>query len=432
VTVLALSARRSEAQLRNSLLRNWSMARCRLLPSLWHRSSERFEFDGVRVREPNGGAGSEQHRRRRSLLGPAVGVGVQLVVDPCEGAVADERVSRGKKGEVAPAAYAQVLDQLKVAVRSARMKAHRAVNTELIGLYWTIGRTLGERRRDEGWGSKVVERLAADLRAEFPDMTGLSSRSLVYMQTMASVWPDAITQQPVARLPWGHITVLLDRLDDTPTRDWYAKRAVANGWSRAVLLNQIKSHLHERIGAAPTNFVDVLGDSELDAQLVKDPYNFEFLGLTERVEERVFEQRLMDRIQEFLLELGEGWSLYARQRRFMVGTKEFIADLIFFHVEYRRFVVCELKVDEFDPAHLGQLGFYVEWAERHLRKPEHQPTVGILLVASKEEVVVRYALAASTAPLAVATYTFERLPAKTRKQMKATRNLPAAVADNDR
>lgn len=341
--------------------------------------------------------------------------------------MAVERVARGRKAADVPADYAVVFAELKETVRSARLRAHRSVNTELLGLYWTIGQTLVERRQQDGWGAKVVDRLAGDLRAEFPDMTGLSSRSLVYMQTMAKTWPVAFTQQAAAQLPWGHIMVLLDRLDDTETRDWYADRAVANGWSRAVLLNQIKSKLHVRIGAAPTNFVEVLGDSDLDLQLVKDPYNFEFLGLTERVDERILEQRLMDRIQEFLLELGEGWSLYARQRRFTVGSKDFIADLIFFNVEHRRFVVCELKVDEFDPAYLGQLQFYVEWAERHLRKPDHQPTVGILLVASKDEVVVRYALAASTSPLAVATYTFDALPVATKRELKSTKQLSSAV-----
>jgi predicted nuclease of restriction endonuclease-like (RecB) superfamily len=343
--------------------------------------------------------------------------------------MAVERATRGRKVAVVPADYATVLAELKDAVRSARLRAHRAVNNELLGLYWTIGRTLVERRKDEGWGTSLVAKLATDLRAEFPDMTGLSPRSLAYMRSFAVAWPDQVLQQPAAKLPWGHIMVLLDRLDDTDQRDWYADRAVANGWSRAVLLNQIKSKFHARIGAAPTNFIEVLGDTDLDAQLVKDPYNFEFLGLTERVDERILEQRLMDRIQEFLLELGEGWSLYARQRRFTVGSKDFIADLIFFNVEHRRFVVCELKVDEFDPAYLGQLQFYVEWAERHLRKADHQPTVGILLVASKDEVVVRYALAASTSPLAVATYTFDALPAEARRELKSTTGLSGAVTD---
>jgi predicted nuclease of restriction endonuclease-like (RecB) superfamily len=181
------------------------------------------------------------------------------------GLMAVERVSRSRKAAAIPADYATVLAELKEAVRSARLRAHQAVNTELLGLYSTIGSTLVERRQDEGWGTNLIAKLAADLRSEFPDMTGLSPRSLAYMRSFALAWPDEVLQQAAAKLPWRHIMVLLDRLDDTQTRDGYADRAVVNGWSRAVLLNQIKSKLHARVGAAPTNFVEVLGDSDLAA-----------------------------------------------------------------------------------------------------------------------------------------------------------------------
>ncbi len=323
--------------------------------------------------------------------------------------------------------YDQVLGELKATVRSARLSAMRKVNTELVGLYWTIGRTILDRRDADGWGAKVIDRLAKDLRREFPAMTGLSSRNLQYMQTFAGAWPSPIAQQPVAQLPWGHLTVLLDRISCQAERDWYAERAVANGWSRAVLLHQIKSNLLGRMGAAPNNFPEILDDSDLADQLIKDPYNFDFLGFTQRVDERALEQRLMDRVQEFLLELGEGFALYARQRRIKVGSKEFVVDLIFFHVVHQRFVIVELKVDEFDPAHVGQLQFYVEWAERHLRGAEHQPTVGILLVDDKDDVVVRYALAAASAPLAVSSYTFDGLPKPTRNELRSTQDLATAI-----
>jgi predicted nuclease of restriction endonuclease-like (RecB) superfamily len=293
--------------------------------------------------------------------------------------------------------YERVLGELKAAVRSARLSAMRQVNTELIGLYWKIGCVIVERRDNDGWGAKVTDRLSTDLQREFPSMTGLSPRNLRYMQAFAGAWRRPIGQQAVAQLPWGHLTVLLDRLNDQPSRDWYADQAVANGWSRAVLMHQIKSNLLGRMGAAPNNFPAALDDSDLADQLIKDPYNFDFLGFTKRVDERALEQRLIDRVQEFLLELGEGFALYARQRQIKVGSKEFVVDLIFFHVVHQRFVIVELKVDEFDPAHVGQLQFYVEWAERHLRGAEHQPTVGILLVDDKDDVVVRYALAAASA-----------------------------------
>ena len=199
----------------------------------------------------------------------------------------------------------------------------------------------------------------------------------------------------------------------------------ASGWSRAVLLNQIKSQLHTRLGAAPSNFRAALPatDSDLATQLVKDPYNFEFLGVTGVLAERDLERRLMEQIQQFLLELGEGFALYGRQYRFSVGRKDFVIDLVFFNVTHNRFIIIELKVDSFEPAHLGQLQFYVEWAENHLRLPHHLPTVGILLVADKEDVIVRYARAGAAAPMPsppTPTTTFPPRPAASFPQQAAS------------
>jgi predicted nuclease of restriction endonuclease-like (RecB) superfamily len=326
--------------------------------------------------------------------------------------------------------YVEVLAALKREIRSAQVRAHSRVNQELLGLYSTIGSALAQRRNEQAWGGKALARLAADLRKEFPHMTGFSERSLLYMRTFAETWPrSTLAQQAAAQMPWGHVMVLLDKLDTLELRDWYAGQAAEFGWSRAVLLNQIKSGAHERAGAAPSNFGTALAaePSELTAQLVKDPYNFAFLGLSGKIAERDLEQRLMNRIQEFLLELGDGFALYKRQHRFTVGRKEFVIDLVFFNVTQNRFVVVELKVEEFEPEHLGQLQFYVEWAERHLKKPHHLPTVGILLVADKEDIVVRYALAASTSPIAVATYTYDKLPAATRKAFPSTDRLRDAA-----
>lgn len=185
-----------------------------------------------------------------------------------------------------PADYTQLLDHLKSQVRRARIRATRIVNTELLTLYWDIGHAIVQRQEAEGWGTKVIDKLAVDLRAAFPDMRGLSRTNLKYMRQMASIWDrGAIGQQPVGQLPWGHITVLLDKLDNLSDRDWYAATAAEHGWSRNVLHNQINSGLRRRIGAAPSNFQDHLPaeDSDLAQQLVRDPYVFDFLDITERV-----------------------------------------------------------------------------------------------------------------------------------------------------
>jgi len=223
-----------------------------------------------------------------------------------------------------PEGYAQLLEQLKARVRTSQVRAVRAASTELLALYWSIGQDILERQEKAGWGGKIVDRLAADLRAEFPGQRGWSRRNLQYMRALARAWPDQadFVQQAAARLPWSHITTLLDRLDDPASRDWYAAQALEHGWSRAVLEHQIGSRLHERVAAAPSNFPDQLpaADSDLAQQMLRDPYVFDHLQLTDRASERQLEQALMDRLQDTLLALGHGLAFVGRQVRFDVDA----------------------------------------------------------------------------------------------------------------
>ena len=326
--------------------------------------------------------------------------------------MSDQVERRGAARDLDPAGYAELLTALKAEVRAAQLRAHRVVNTELLSLYWSIGQAILDRQAAEGWGAGVINRLADDLRAEFPGMRGFSGRNLQYMATAARAWP-AIAQQPVAQLPWGHITVLLDRLDDQAARDWYAAAAVENGWSRNVLLNQIKGQRRDREGAALTNFAEHLPkpDSDLAQQLTKDPYVFDFLDLTSESSERELEQGLMDSLQQTLSELGRGFSFVGRQVHFDVDGQDFFADLVFFHVEQLRYVVVELKIGRFEPEYTGKLGFYVSLVDDRLRLPDrHAPTVGILLCTARNDSVVRYALTSAAHPIAVADYTYTPLP----------------------
>ncbi|MDF2444014.1 MAG: hypothetical protein JWR01_2217 [Subtercola sp.] len=313
-----------------------------------------------------------------------------------------------------PADYPELLSSLREQILSARLRTQRVVNTALIDLYWYIGHTILERQERDGWGSGVIGRLAEDLRVEFPQMTGLSRSNLHYMRGMAAAWPErtAIVQQPVGQLPWGHITVLLDRLEVQAARDWYASEAVAHGWSRNVLLNQIKNRTLERSGSAPSNFESKLPkpDSELAQQIAKDPYVFDFLGLGDEVAERQLEQALTDRMVDTLRELGQGFAFVGRQVHFDVGGDDFYLDLLFFHVEQLRYVVIELKTGKFEPGFTGQLGFYVALVDDRLRREAHEPTVGILVCGSRNDHTVRYSLGRSDSPMAVATYAYEGLP----------------------
>lgn len=311
--------------------------------------------------------------------------------------------------DVQPTSYSEILERLKDEVRTAQLRTHRVVNTALLTLYRTIGATILERQSAEGWGSRVTDRLADDLRAEFPGMRGFSGRNLRYMAAYARAWPDPIGQQAVAQLPWGHITVLIDRLDDGSERDWYAAAALEYGWSRNVLLNQIKNQLHQREGAAPSNFPARLSpaDSDLAQQLTRDPYVFDFLDITAEANERTLEQGLIDSLQQTLSEFGRGFSFVGRQVHFDVDGRDFYIDLLFFHADQLRYIVVELKIGQFEPQYTGQLSFYVSLVDDQLRKPDrHAPTVGILLCAERNDRVVRYALAGTAHPIAVADYTF--------------------------
>jgi len=313
-----------------------------------------------------------------------------------------------------PEGYDQVLAHLTQQVHGAHLRARRAVNTELIGLYWHIGRTILEQQRVAGWGGSVVQRLAHDLRREFPEMTGLSRSNLMYMRSFAEAWPEetSIVPQPVGQLPWGHIRLLIDKLEKREDRDWYASRAVDEGWSRAALEHSIMGRLRQRVGAAPSSFDGQLEerDARVAQEISRDPYVFDFLGLAQGAAERELEQAMMDRIVDVLRELGPGWAFVDRQKHVEIDGDDFFIDLLFFHTEQLRYVVFELKAGRFKPEYTGQLGFYVAVVDDLIRQPQHAPTIGILLCSDRNESVVRYALGAAAGPLAVSSYTYETLP----------------------
>jgi predicted nuclease of restriction endonuclease-like (RecB) superfamily len=325
-----------------------------------------------------------------------------------------------------PDDYLHLLSELKVKIRSAQWTAARTVNTQLIELYWAIGKAILDRQSAEGWGTRVIDRLSDDLRAAYPDMRGLSRSNIKYMRQMAATWSETA----IGQFPWGHVTVLLDKLDAPEARDWYAQAAIAGGWSRNVLLNQIKGRARDRAGSAPSNFALTLPgeDSELAAQIAKDPYVFDFLGLSGRVTERDLEQALVGRLRATLLELGTGFSFVGQQYHLDVGGDDFYIDLLFFHIPQVRYVVVELKIGKFEPDFAGQLGFYIASVDAHLRDPAlHAQTVGILMCADRNDTVVRYALSGAAQPMAVAGYTYDALPPAERAALPSDTRVAAAL-----
>ncbi|QQQ64356.1 PDDEXK nuclease domain-containing protein [Paenarthrobacter ureafaciens] len=329
-----------------------------------------------------------------------------------------------------PSGYLDLLNDLKATVRAARTKALRTINTQLIELYWSIGQGVRRQQEQRGWGSGVIKRLSEDLRQEFPDMKGLSPRNIQYMTTFAGAWEKGpIAQQAVAQLPWGHITVLLDKLATQENRLSYAVAAVEHGWSRNVLLNMIMNRTLERTGAAPSNFTQqlVAQDSELAQQIAKDPYNFEFLGLSGTVAERDLELALTSRITETLRELGPGFSFVGRQVHFDVDGDDYYIDMLFFHMDQNRYVVIELKTGKFQPEYAGKLNFYVALVDDMLRREHHNETIGILICGTKNDRSVRYSLGRSTSPMAVAAYTYDKLPPAEQQALPTEGHLVAAL-----
>lgn len=315
-----------------------------------------------------------------------------------------------------PAGYAAWLTELKTRIHTAQQRATLAVNRELVLLYWQIGRDILARQAEQGWGAKVIERLAEDLRLAFPEMKGFSPRNLKYMRAFAQAWPDeAIVQEALAQLPWYHHLALLDKLPDSETRRWYAAKAIEHNWSRNILVMQIETRLLERSGQAVSNFPMTLPkpQSDLARESLKDPYRFDFLGLTDEAQEREIEAALVKHVTEFLLELGAGFAFVGRQVLLDVGGDEFFIDLLFYHLKLRCYVVIELKGGKFKPEHLGQLGFYMTAVDRQIKHEQDNPTIGLLLCKSKNKVVAEYALGDKSQPMGIAEYKMlESLPAE--------------------
>jgi predicted nuclease of restriction endonuclease-like (RecB) superfamily len=311
-----------------------------------------------------------------------------------------------------PEGYNSWLVELKDRIYSAQQRASLAVNRELVLLYWQIGRDILNRQAEQGWGAKIIERLAHDLRNSFPNMKGFSRTNLLYMRSFAESWPDEqIVQQVAGQLPWGHNLVLLDKLSTQESRIWYAQKAIENGWSRNILVMQIESKLIERQGKAVSNFELRLpkAQSDLAVESLKDPYRFDFLGLTEEAQEREIEGALVKQVTEFLLELGAGFAYVGKQVHIEVGGEDFFIDLLFYHLKLRCYVVVELKTGDFKPEHLGQLGFYLTAVDKQIKSDHDSSSIGLLLCKNKNKIVAEYALSDKTQPMGIAEYRLQQL-----------------------
>ena len=361
-------------------------------------------------------------------------------------AKAEGRLSRGRTREDArftaapamaglPESYAATLQAIKTLLRGARVRAVLAANPIVLEAYWQIGKIILQRQREATWGAKVIDRLAVDLREAFPDMSGITARNLFSMRAFADAFPEGpIVKQLVSQLPWGHVIRLIQMVKDPDARDFYIRQALTHGWSRSILEMQIQNRLHLRAGKAVNNFAQTMppADSEMAAQLFKDPYLFDFLGTADPRREAEVEQALMDHVQRFLLELGSGFAFVGRRVHLEVGGDDFYLDLLFYHLRLRRYVVIELKARAFEPGDVGQINLYRSAVDDLLRHPDDQPTIGLLLCRGKNKLVVEYALSGLDQSIAVADWKkqiTETLPAEFRGSLPTIAEIEAELAN---
>lgn len=373
----------------------------------------------------------------------------------------------GKRAITASRAqFTKLLVEVKGRIRHAQTRAVLAVNSELVRLYWDIGRLIDGRQQQEGWGAAVIPRLAKALHNELPELKGFSERNIDRMiafyrsysdtpeispQAVAKSAPLAKVPQAVAKLaltkgvspaaaplptallwsvPWAHHVILMEKVKNLRTRCWYMEQTLANGWSRNILAMQIDARAHARHGKAISNFAATLPapDSDLAQQTLKDPYIFDFLTLAEPFHERELETELVRQLEKFLLELGQGFAFVGRQYRLDVGDEDFYIDLLFYHLRLRAFVVIDLKKGKFKPEYAGKLNFYCNVVNDHLKHAADAPTIGLILCQSHDRLQAEYSFAGIDKPIGISTYELTRaLPASVQSALPTVEEIEAEL-----
>lgn len=334
--------------------------------------------------------------------------------------------------------YKDFLTKIKERVRNSRLRAALAVNQEVIALYWHLGKQIIEKQKETAWGSKLIDVLSNDLKNAFPETTGFSLTNLKRMKRFAELYPTfEISAQLVRQLPWGHIIVLVQRVRDEVVREWYAHEALENGWSRFTLEDYIKQELYQRQAISAdktTNFLKRLPSpqSQLAHDLVKNPYNFDFLGLHDQAYERDIEHASVQHITKFMIEMGKGFAFVGTQVPIVIDDQEFFIDMLFYNLSLRCFFVVEFKSVKFKPEHAGQLNFYLSAVDETMKHKDDQPTVGLLLCTSRNKVVAEYALKNIEKPIGISEYKLTKsLPGKLKNTMPSVKEIETELNEHE-
>ena len=329
--------------------------------------------------------------------------------------------------------YADFLVEIKSRIDQSRIKAIRSINKELIKLYWHIGKAIIEKQNQFGWGKSVVELLSNDLRRMYPEVSGFSARNLWDMRRLYEEYKDYLfLRQAVAEIPWGHNLLILNKVSNIEARKYYITATAKLGWTRNTLLNQIKAGAYERQKMIPKqhNFPKALPGhlAEQADETMKSSYNLDFLGITKPILERELEKKLIEKIKSFILELGYGFSFIGNQYHLTLGENEYFVDLLFFNRNLCCLVALELKTGKFEPEYAGKMDFYLHLLDEQVKLPRENQSIGIILCAEKDNIVVEYALRSVRNPIGVAEYKFtQKLPKKFRGKLPDPESLKSSI-----
>lgn len=338
-----------------------------------------------------------------------------------------------KSDNTLPDSYPEFLRDLKARIQARQTRAMLAVNQELIALYWEIGQQIVERQETAGWGDAVITQLERDLKREMPDLEGFSRRNLYRMRTLYLAYREQSETVPqlVAQIPWGHNIVLLEKVKDPVQQKWYLQQTLEQGWSRNILIHQIESKLYTRqVNQTKShNFGQALPSpqSELVEQALKDPYVLDFLTLKQGAKERDLQNALLEKLRDFLVELGNGFAFMGSEYPLRVSDQDFYLDLLFYHYRLRCLVVIDLKIGEFKPEDAGKMNFYLSALDAQVKHPDDRPSVGIILCKSKDRLIADYALANLNRAIGISTYRLGEIPSELQSELPTVEQLQQAL-----
>lgn len=341
---------------------------------------------------------------------------------------------------IADQQYISWLRDIKLNIQRSQIKASVSVNTELIKMYWYLGKEISEKQEKSVWGSGFIDQLSKDLKAEFSEMSGFSSKNLRYCKSFYEFWQQAVAnlqinenQLDIFKIPWGHNIMILQKVKSEGEAHFYVEQTIENNWSRAVLEYQLETKLHERQGNIVSNFRNTLPEiqSDLAQQLFKDPYHFEFLSISKRSKEADLERQLIKNITEFLLELGKGFAYMGNQYKLYAGSKEYRTDLLFYHTKLRCYIIIELKIGDFKPEYAGKLNFYLNVIDDTVKSEDDNQTIGIILCKSKDNIEVEYSIKNIQKPIGVGQYIYtSELPENLKSNIPSQKEWNSILENN--